>query len=286
MTIYEQASSFVKMGIAVLPVGFKDKRPDFNLIKTWELYKTQLPSDQELKTWFSQGNHNYGIITGWNNLVVIDFDDADEYRAWSWWCFKTGGIAALVSKQAYKVATSRGIHVYIRLPHKERNRKAATKIDIKADGYVLGPGSVHPSGIQYRAMKEIYNFPIVQALSDVLPASFLVSTANQLGVSQNPAVWPIPQVKSTISGGLVEKIKKSFPIEGFFPDAKQSGSRYLLARCPLHDDHNPSMWIDTRDQICGCFAGCTVKPLDVINLVGRIHGLSNHDAIFYLGEKL
>lgn len=285
MNILEQASIFVKMGIGVLPIGFRDKRPDFNLIKTWEPYKTQLPSDHELKTWFNQGRHNYGIITGWNNLAVIDFDDADEYRAWFWWCFKTGGIASYVSKHAYQVATSRGIHVYIRLPHKERNRKAGTKIDIKADGYVLGPGSIHPSGPEYRAMREIYNFPIVQALSDVLPAGYLTQT-NQPGVNPNQVVWTIPQAKSVIFGSLVEKIKKSYQIETFFPDAKQSGSRYLLACCPLHDDHNPSMWIDTRDQICGCFAGCTSKPLDVINLVGRIHGLSNRDTILYLGEKL
>lgn len=285
MTIYNQASIFVRMGISVLPVGFKDKRPDFRLIKSWEPYKTQLPSESELKTWFGHDHQNYGIITGWSNLAVIDFDDAEEYRAWSWWTFKTGGIAAYVSKHAYQVATSRGVHVYIRLPHKERNRKAGTKIDIKADGYVLGPGSIHPSGQEYRALREIYNFPIVQALSDILPVSYLI-TSNQTGVNQNPAVWTIPRAKPAPGSSLIDKIKKSYQIESFFPDAKQSGSRYLLARCPLHDDHNPSMWIDTRDQICGCFAGCTDKPLDVINLVGRIHGLSNQDAIFYLGEIL
>lgn len=282
--ILESALKFVELGIAVIPVGFRDKRPDFSLIKTWEPFKTELPSQIELYHWFQTGNHNYGIITGWSNLVVIDFDDAEEYRAWSWWCFKTGGLAAAVSKQAYQVSTSRGMHVYIRLPYKERNRKVGTKIDIKADGYVLGPGSIHPTGAEYRALRDVFNFPIVSALSDILPASFLIANQNQ--GNQNPVVWTIPQAKSAPGAGLVDKIKKSFPIESFFPDAHQSGTRYMLARCPLHDDKNPSMWIDTRDQICGCFAGCTSKPLDVINLVGRINGLSNQDAIFYLAEKI
>lgn len=285
MTILDQAMKFIETGIAVIPVGFKDKRPDFHLIKTWEPYKSRLPSESELKTWFDCGNHNYGIITGWNNLVVIDFDDAEEYRAWSWWTFRTGGIAAYVSKHAYQVSTSRGVHVYIRLPHKERNRKAGTKIDIKADGYVLGPGSIHPSGQEYRALREIYNFPIVSALSDVLPATMLINSKVN-PVNQNPAVWTIPVQKSAPGAGLVEKIKKSFPIVDFFPDAQKSGTRWLLAKCPLHDDHNPSMWIDTRDQICGCFAGCTPKPLDSINLFARLHGLSNQDAIIYLGERV
>lgn len=282
--ILEWTSRFVQTGIGILPVGFKDKRPDFDLIKSWEPYKTSLPSVTELHSWFDTGLHNYGVITGWQNLAVIDFDDMEEYRAWSWWCFKSGGTAQYVAKHAFQVSTSRGIHIYVRLPHKERNRKAGTKIDIKANGYVLGPGSIHPSGSEYRALRDVFNFPVLQALSDILPASLI--TSNQVGVNQNPVVWTIPQVKSAPGAGLVEKIKKSFPIESFFPDAHQSGTRYLLARCPLHDDHNPSMWIDTRDQICGCFAGCTSKPLDVINLVGRMNSLNNTDAIFYLSEKL
>ena len=62
--------------------------------------------------------------------------------------------------------------------------------------------------------------------------------------------------------------------------------RWLRCPCPLHDDAEPSFWIDTRDQVCGCFAGCTSKPLDVINLYARLCGLNNREAIFQLARLL
>jgi hypothetical protein len=286
MTILEHAQQFINLGIAVIPIGYKDKRPDFKLIHTWEPYKTTPPTTEQLTQWFATGDHNYGVVTGWGNLVVIDFDDASEYRDWMRWSYAVGGVATYISQHAYRVSTSRGFHVYVRLPHKEKNRKVGTKIDIKADGYVLGPGSIHPSGAEYRALREVFNFPVVSALSDVLPTSLLLNTTKTVQNNQNHGIWTVPTPHTAPAGGLIERIKKAFPIEGIFPDIHKSGDHWLLTQCPLHDDHNPSMWIDTKDQICGCFAGCTDKPLDVINLTARIHGLSNRETIFYLAERL
>lgn len=284
MTILEQAWKFVSSGIGVLPIQYRDKRPDFKLIQTWEPLKTELPDYNTLQRWFSSGQHNYGVIAGWQGLVVIDFDDMPTYRAWMRWIERSHSACL----RAYQVATGRGAHLYVRLPHKERNRKIG-KIDIKADGYVLGPGSIHPSGAIYRAMREVYHFPKIRALSDVLPMEWLVQAPAPANVAaaQNVAMPAAASPSQAPSGGLVDKVKKSFAIESFFPDARPSrGMRWMLARCPLHDDHSPSMWIDTRDQVCGCFAGCTEKPLDVINLVGRINGLNNRDTIFYLAERM
>lgn len=283
MTILSNAQEFVDNGISVLPVGYKDKRPDFHLIHAWEYLKTTLPDHKTLQMWFGRGEHNYGVVAGWNNLVIIDFDDMLEFRAWTRWAMQTGGIAQYVNQTAYRVASSRGMHVYIRLPHKERNRKVGTKIDIKADGYVLGPGSMHPSGILYRSLRERLNFPLVSALSDVLPAAMLTTTQT----TPAPIKWPQNVTPSAAPGaGLVERIKKSIPIESLFQNLTPSGTSYVMTNCPLHDDKHPSMWINTKEQICGCFAGCSDKPMDVINLTARLHGLSNRDAIFYLAEKL
>jgi hypothetical protein len=49
-------------------------------------------------------------------------------------------------------------------------------------------------------------------------------------------------------------------------------ARWWMARCPLHDDQHESLWIDNKNGLCGCLAGCTSKPLDVINLYQRLHG--------------
>lgn len=284
MTILENAQTFVSNGISVLPVGYKDKRPDFHLIHAWEYLKTTLPDYTTLLSWFGRGEHNYGIVAGWNNLVIIDFDDMPEFRAWSRWAMQTGGMAQYVNQNAYRVASSRGMHVYIRLPHKERNRKVGTKIDIKADGYVLGAGSVHPTGVLYRSLRERLHFPLVSALSDVLPASMLITTHQTIPAAIH---WPTQVMPPGNPGaGLVERIKKNIPIESLFSNVQPSGTSYVMTNCPLHDDKHPSMWINTKEQICGCFAGCSDKPMDVINLTARLHGLSNRDAIFFLAEKL
>jgi putative DNA primase/helicase len=52
-----------------------------------------------------------------------------------------------------KVLTSRGFHLYYRLPDGivVGNRKLAPGLDLKGDGgYVVGPGSVHPTGALYK----------------------------------------------------------------------------------------------------------------------------------------
>ena len=49
---------------------------------------------------------------------------------------------------------------------------------------------------------------------------------------------------------------------------------------------NPSFWIDTTRQLCGCHAGCTPKPLDVIDLFARICSLGNDEAIRVLSRGL
>ena len=46
------------------------------------------------------------------------------------------------------------------------------------------------------------------------------------------------------------------------------------------------MWVDTARGICGCYAGCTPKPFDVIDLYARLHGLDNRDAIKQLARGL
>lgn len=289
MNLINQAEQFVKTGIAIIPVGFKDKRPNFHCLPeidgkhSWEPYKTRLPEPAELQFWFSQPT-NYGVLSGWQNLVVLDFDDMQEYTTWLFWSGKIGGVADYVSRNAYRVSTSRGVHVYIRLPHREKNRKAG-KIDIKGDGYVLGPGSIHPSGAEYRAMRDGLNFPLVEALSDVLPVA-LLAPANTQQTTAATSWTSRPCAQQAPGASLVKKIKGQMRIEDFFPAVRPSGKSWLLTICPLHDDHNPSFWINLDLQICGCFAGCTSKPLDVINLYARIHGLSNTEAIRAMGASM
>lgn len=285
------ATKFADLGISVIPILYRDKRPDSSLLPrdtngqaSWEPFKTQLPTLETLRAWFASGQINYGIISGWRDLVVIDFDDAQEYTRWLFWA-RNNPVSANVANHAYRVRTARGVHVYVRIPHIERTRKIG-KIDIKAaGGYVLGPGSTHPSGALYTALTSSFHFPVVSALGDILPASLLLSDATVTTPippqSANADIWQRVDHPFTYTEKLIDKLRRDYRVESFFPNAKSSSAdgRWFLDVCPFHDDKNPSFWIDTQRQICGCFSGCTPKPLDSINLFAQLYGLTNRDAI-------
>jgi hypothetical protein len=284
MNLYTWATRFWDTGIAVIPVRYKDKRPSV----AWEKYKTELPTRDDLASWFSRPT-NYGVMCGWQSLIVLDFDDLAEYQQWVHWCRVNK-----IRINTLQVLSSRGVHVYLRQANAGRNKKVG-KIDIKTTGYVLGPGSIHPSGAEYRAIRDTMMFPLIQTLSDVLPAHLLTQyTEHTPGVVvpqvQTSAVsdpWQVVNTPGVPSRSLVEKIKATYHVEDFFGDKQSTGgSRWYLTRCPLHEDSSPSMWIDVAHQLVGCFAGCTPKPLDVINLYARLHGLSNELAIFEMSKSV
>lgn len=294
MNISYFSHNFLQLGIAIIPVQYQDKRPEYKLLpnSSWEPFKTRLPTELELNAWL-QYRINYGVIAGWNNLAILDFDSATSYTQWSLWATRKGGLAGFTANQGFRVYSARGVHFYVRLAHRERNRKL-DKLDIKFDGYVLGPGSVHPSGAVYTAQyTDRFIFPVIETLSDILPVELLRQHTEQTISNLNlPAIqaqdpWTVAS-KPRASGNVIGKIKNHLRLESLFPGHHKIShdGRWLMVNCPLHDDKHPSMWIDTRDQICGCFAGCTEKPLDVINLYARLNSIDNSSAIGLLAESV
>ena len=161
------ALDFLNQGIGVIPVTYRDKRPDARLLPksvdgtpTWEPYKHQLPSPEAVTAWLQAGSHNYGVVAGWQGLTILDFDDASEYTSWLLWVSKVGGKARFVATNAFRVQTARGVHVYVRISAPGANQKFG-KVDVKRNGYVLGPGSIHPSGAEYTALQSALIFPVI-----------------------------------------------------------------------------------------------------------------------------
>lgn len=277
------------VSVSVIPVPEREKAAKI----TWKRYQSELPSDAELVSWFSSPS-NMAIVTGWQGLTVVDFDDMDVHNDW----LDYNPLAALVQQYTYQVETSHGRHVYVRLPDATKSRPLLKQdgskwgVDIKSrGGYVLAPPSIHPSGLPYRALNTPHIMRI-GALSDILPAEMLIQADYQpRSSSPRPVatgdIWDRAMNAAVLAPDAVDQIKRRLRIEDLFTEQfSQTGDHHLLVRCPLHDDHNPSMWVDTKQQICGCYAGCTSKPLDVINLYARIHDLSNGEAIRELARGI
>jgi hypothetical protein len=275
------AQNYVKSGIAVIPLWWRQKTPR---IGGWREYQDRLPRTDELKKWFAHRRSNIAIVTGWQNLAVIDFDDAAKFEEWQRWA--TAGEAALVKKETRRVLTAKGVHLYVTTARQTTNAQF-TGGDIRATGgYVVAPPSVHPLGAQYIFDNAAAPIVTVSNVEAILPAGWITKTAPVTTVdTELPArrnVWDYIDTGSA----SVERIRQSVSILDYFPDVERSSrdGRWYKTRCPFHRDGHPSFWIDARRGLCGCHV-CGGKVMDVINLHARLHNIDNRSAIIELGRR-
>lgn len=299
-----QALEFLKSGIAVIPLRHRGKEPESAMMGgTWEKYRTALPTEYDVTRWLYSNWQNYGVVAGWHDLVIIDFDDRDAYEMWRGW-FDLLNKHTQVYPMPYIVKTARGAHVYISmLAAGELANEKRRGVDLKFHGYVVGPGSIHPSGAMYEAITE-FRLIDVFSLDTILPLDLFpkidpshsggqidgifldaVSTPN---VNLAPTAYdPFRMAMFAGQTDLIGIVKAHVKIESFFSKIQRTSAdgRWYATRCPFHDDHNPSMWIDIKRQICGCNS-CKFKPMDVINLYARIHNMDESTAISAMAKEL
>lgn len=133
MTNLESALSYLKSGMSVIPVS-KDKKP---MIK-WTEFQTRLPTEDEVKVWFTNPEAQIGIVTGKiSNICVVDVDVKDG---------KIGDDSFLPATTIAKTGGG-GKHYYY--TYKPMKNKVRTRelIDIRAEGgYIIAPPSVTEKG--------------------------------------------------------------------------------------------------------------------------------------------
>lgn len=256
-------------GIATIPIGYKSKRPTL----AWKQYQTKLPTKHELKRWFDRKYVNIAIITGWQDLVIIDFDNIAIWELWQLW--------ANDSPATYRVKTARGVHVYYFIKNPPQNTLKMPGIDVKAaGGYCLIPPSIHPTGAKYLRMGDD-SITTVNCLEDVLPSGLLEQAQKPIQMPKNNNgtcdPWNIPANGNSNS---IQWIKTNRNILEMFPSAKQTSrdGRWYSDYCPLHKDRHRSFWIDIVRQKCGCQA-CLNQSLDIIDLVCLIENIDRGSAI-------
>ena len=126
------------LGFSIFPVERGGKRP---LVK-WERFQSERADPAQVDTWAGRDT-NVGIATGAvSGLLVLDLDSEAAITE----------AEALGLPNTLTVRTGKGLHAYFQHPGGKVGNRAGLKPgwDIRGDGgYVVGPGSLHPSGKRY-----------------------------------------------------------------------------------------------------------------------------------------
>jgi uncharacterized protein (DUF927 family) len=142
--IHQAATAYAMRGFSVIPLKPKDKRPD---LKSWDPYKTQHASWDEIDRWFRVPK-NIGIVTGAiSGIIVLDIDGPDGDEALKAITGRHGDLPA-----TWCSITGKGRHYLFRHPGGELKNMANRQlsIDVRGDGgYIVAPPSTHPSGAEY-----------------------------------------------------------------------------------------------------------------------------------------
>jgi DNA-binding transcriptional ArsR family regulator len=128
------------LGFNLIPVRVGEKIPAIQ----WARFQTERASSEEIERWQREG-HNAGIVTGViSGIVVLDCDTPEAIERAKYLGIPAGTIS---------VKTAKGCHYYFRHPGFAVSNRANLfpGMDIRGDGgFVVAPGSLHPSGSIYR----------------------------------------------------------------------------------------------------------------------------------------
>lgn len=279
---------FIEMGIAVMPLRHRSKEP---ILATWRDFQNRLPTHTEYKTWFPTDWNNYAVIAGWNNLVVIDFDNFEYFDIWKLWCASNNTQYATAG---FQVRTRKGMHVYLQTETPAANDKRISKsagIDVQAQGrFVVGPLCTHPTGHIYEPLGEMI-FPVVPNIESVLPLDLFPRVRQEQTTYIGNPVQLTPHTEYVDplvdTRDLISKVKGMTRIETFYAGIQKSSvdNQWFKALCPFHNDKHQSAWIDTVHQVAGCQV-CNMKPMDSINVYARMHNISDRDAVAALAAEI
>ncbi len=142
----DAALEYREAGLVPIPCG-RDKRP----LVQWKKYQTEMPSENEIRLWFAQWpDANVGLVMG-REKFAVDVDGPEGEQALAQAGIDLSGLPT--------ARTARGRHVYLSGQEIPDRIGLLPKVDIRGQGYVVAPPSVHESGAIY-----FWEIPITGAL--------------------------------------------------------------------------------------------------------------------------
>ncbi len=204
---------------------------------------TQTARPTQIEAWWDRWpDANIGVITGWvSALVVLDIDPRNGGDA---------GLAALeaeaqaLPQTVTSVTGGGGRHLYFAHPtHLVPSRPLADGVDLKAEGgLVVAPPSRHRSG-------GTYHWPAGHG-PDQHELAIFPEWLDRLSVTLDGprgAGPPAPMARTAAERATFADLWSDLGVD--------LQPQEFMARCPLHDDHRPSLHIDPDGCRWFCF-GC------------------------------
>jgi hypothetical protein len=228
------------------PIPLRGKVP---VLDGWQKLRNVTPD--MIRKWNTDGLlQNVGIVCGEasKNLVVIDFDGLDAYKAF------TEKFPDLAETFTVLTGSGKGKHAYFKVDLLPPSEKAMNteygNIEIKANGtQVVTPPSVHPeTNLPYSIAKQL---PIKQ-VSDL---SGLLAWIREL----KPVGWTPPTTQYAPSDEINTQVKQA--LTRYFeqqPGAKYHGE-WINCPCPQpanhkNGDRTPSFGYNTASGVGHCYA--------------------------------
>lgn len=260
MSILDAAIAIAEKGAT--PIPLKGKVP---VLDGWQKLRN-VTSDQ-IREWDTKGIlQNVGIVCGEasKNLVVIDFDGLDAYKAFA------EKFPELADTFTVLTGSGKGKHCYFKVDLLPPSEKAMDtplgNIEIKANGtQVVAPPSVHPdTNLPYSVARQV-------AIKHVTDLSDLLAWIREM----KPGGWqPYPAVllvgkQDAINHLVIGALQRYF-------DA-QSGMKYhgdwINCACPNksahnHGDSTPSFGYNCKSGIGHCYRCGVILTKDLCALAG------------------
>jgi len=295
-TSLDTALQWRALGIATIPILAGSKRPALD----WERWQHELPSEAKLRAWFSVG-YNLAVITGWRNLVVVDFDSLERLEIW---------LASPQGQQTdtYKVRTRKGWHYYFYVDE-PTNCGAALwnfclecqkwtlhrmvpikmleclkcqtqsepgreqRVDIKGiGGQAITPPSIHPSGHKYTGVGDPAQIARVSSIKEVLPEYEPPALIAHVSRPADPYDMAMRQD----CGISVADIKATVRWEDVLNVNGTARRGVTMVNCPFHQDDHASMALYS-DKHAHCF-GCNWHG-DILDAFAGLHNLTIQEAM-------
>lgn len=231
--------------------GWQDKGYSFN--------------DQTLIAHINSGG-NYGVIGGYGNLVIVDFDNQE---------FQDKMLPKMPKTFAVKTGSGK-LHLYY-ICDKPSNRKILndkkeTLADIQGDKkQVIAPNSLHPSGNKYAVE---WNLPIAE-----IPFSELIALFSEY----------LPQEKVTrteLSNGgkeLTDQIRQKLMVADILSEYFGIDTHKNPTMCPFHNS-NGGKCLSFTNEVWHCFH-CEQSG-DIFTLIEKKENCSFKQALTILAKKV